>query len=165
MKRSDPAKRGKTAWIGPLSFGVIALGFCLYTRIDAGHAAVFTALGVCLGYLFTILPLLTFSTRLPLDPGRPANGNQGFRAMSFALLSKRLGRHSPAAQGLEHAVRTATRFAGDAETVGPATALAHRELEAGRDLTARQATAAAYEVDTWFSHDQPLTTPTTKGRS
>ncbi|MGO2003127.1 MULTISPECIES: hypothetical protein [Micrococcaceae] len=165
MNRPQPGKPGKSAWIGPLSFGVIAWGFCLYTRIDAGHTAIFTALGVCLGYVFTILPLLTFSTRLPLDPGRPPNGNQGFRALSFSLLSKRLSRHSPAAQALEHAVRTAVRFAGEAETVGPATAVAHRELEAGRDLTSRQATAAAYEVDIWLSQDPSLPPPPMKGRS
>ncbi|MDN5755059.1 MAG: hypothetical protein ACTHWW_02565 [Arthrobacter sp.] len=165
MKRPAAGQRGRTVWIGPLSFGVIALGFCLYTRIDAGHTAVFTALGVCVGYLFTILPLLTFSTRIPLDPGRPANGNQGFRALSFALLSKRLSRHSPAARGLEHAVGTAVRFAGDPEAVGPATVVAHRELQAGRDLTSRQATAAAHEVDLWFSQAPPLSALTTKGRS
>ena len=165
MNRLQPGKPGKSAWIGPLSFGIIALGFCLYTRIDTGHTAVFTALGVCLGYVFTLLPLLTFSTRLPLEPGRPPNGNQGFRALSFSLLSKRLSRHSPAAQALEHAVRTAVRCAGDAEAVGPATAVAHRELEAGHDLSSRQATAAAYEVDTWLSKNPSLTTPPMKGRS
>ena len=49
--------------------------------------------------------------------------------------------------------------------IGPATAVAHRELEAGRDLTSRQATAAAYEVDIWLSQDPSLPPPPMKGRS
>lgn len=164
--RAAPSRSGKIAWIGPSSFGVIALGFCLFTRIDAGHTAVFTALGVCVGYVFTLLPLLTFSTRLPLHPGRPANGSEAFRALSFSLLSKRISRHSPAALALEYAVRTASRFAGGAESVGPATTRVLTELEAGHDVTARQATAAALEVDLWFDGGptQPTST-TTKGPS
>jgi len=128
------------------------LAFCLYTRIDPGHTALFTALGICLGYLFTLLPLLTFSGRAPLAPGRPANGNEAFRTTAFALLAKRLHRHSPAARSLEHAVLTAVRHAGGADSVGPATALVHRELAAGHDLTARQATAAAREIQDFFAH-------------
>lgn len=143
--------RRKTAWIGPLCFGTVALAFCLYTRIDPGHTALFTAVGICLGYLFTLFPLLTFSGRAMLAPGRPANGNEAFRTTAFALLAKRVHRHSPAASALEHAVATAVRTAGDAASVGPATALVHRELAAGHDLTARQATASAHEIQAYFA--------------
>lgn len=154
--------RQKTAWIGPLCFGAVALAFCLYTRIDAGHAALFTALGICLGYLFTLLPLLTFSGRAALAPGRPANGNEAFRATAFALLAKRLHRHSPAARSLEYAVQTAIRHAGSVDAVGPATTLVHQKLGAGHDLTARQATAAARELRAYFAQNPgPRTSPET----
>ncbi|GAA1362306.1 hypothetical protein GCM10009596_21630 [Arthrobacter rhombi] len=145
-RRRPPGARRPTAWIGPLCFGALALAFCLYTRIDPGHVALFTALGICLGYLFTLFPLLTFSGRAMLAPGRPANGNEAFRTTAFALLARRLHRHSPAARALEQAVGTAARLAGGAAAVGPATAIVQRELAAGHDLTARQATAAAHEV-------------------
>lgn len=151
MKR---AARRRGAWIGPLCFAALALSFCLYTRIDAGHTALFTALGICLGYVFTLFPLLGFSGRVPLDPSRPPNGNDVFRGMAFAMLSRRIHRHSPAASTLEYAVATATRLAGAPAAVGPATASVRADLAAGRDIPVRQAVAASRELRAWFGgHD------------
>lgn len=160
---SGGGARRKTAWIGPACFGTVALAFCLYTRIDPGHTALFTAVGICLGYLFTLFPLLTFSGRAMLAPGRPANGNEAFRTTAFALLAKRVHRHSPAATALEHAIAIAIRSAGDAAAVGPATAVVHRELAAGHDLTARQATAAAHEIRACLTETPAPTAVPSKG--
>ncbi|WP_417218812.1 hypothetical protein [Arthrobacter sp.] len=158
------SRRGRrAAWIGPGSFGLVALAFCLYTRIDPGHTALFTALGICLGYLFTLFPLLTFSGRAMLAPGRPANGNEAFRTTAFALLARRIHRHSPAARALEHAVAVAVRTAGDAASVGRATEVVQRELAAGHDLTARQATAAAHEIRAFLTAATHTSTVPSKG--
>lgn len=160
---SRAGQRPKVAWIGPACFGAVALAFCLYTHLDPGHTALFTALGICLGFVFTVFPLLTFSGRAMLAPGRPANGNEAFRTTAFALLAKRVHRHSPAARALDHALAAALRSAGDAERIGPATAVVHRELAAGHDLTARQATAAAQELRTWFGDPTDSMTSPAKG--
>ncbi|MET1035128.1 MAG: hypothetical protein ABWX68_07835 [Arthrobacter sp.] len=151
-----PARR--VAWAAPACLGAVALAFCTYAGIDPGHVAVFTAAGICLGFVYALLALWGLTRRQPLRPSFPPTGNGAFRGMSFSMLSGRLDRHGAAAATLAQALATATALAGgDPGAIGPASARLAGDLAADRGPEPRVAAAAAGEIRSWLA--QRHTTP------